>query len=168
MPTGPAVLAKSSVRRFEIADLPTLQRLVSEMQDFEREIDPRLRPGGAIALDYTAAMLRRCDSHDGVVLLADVAGQTVGFVCVLPTVPHESLDEVPGSHALVSDLGVTPSVRGRGVGRALLEAAETYARSRGAAELRIAVLEGNRPAAHLYESAGFDPYLVILAKPLTE
>lgn len=58
----------------------------------------------------------------------------------------------------IHDIAVTASWRGRGVGRALLAAAETYAKARGCCKLTLEVLEGNTRAIGLYRSAGFDPY----------
>jgi ribosomal protein S18 acetylase RimI-like enzyme len=84
----------------------------------------------------------------------------------LCAVPSDELDQPPGTHALVTDLAVTATHRGRGVGRRLLNRAEELARSRGAAELRIAVVGGNRVAESLYRSAGFLRYLEILRKDL--
>ena len=163
---GHSVSAAFSMRRFADTDLVTLQRLVSEMQDHERAIDPRLSPGDVMASHYAVSMIARCDAEDGVIIVAESGAEAVGFVAVVSAAPYGGLDQPPGTHALVTDLAVTPSFRDRGVGRALLEAAEEFARSRGAAELRIAVLAGNHPAAHLYASVGFVPYLTTLSKDL--
>jgi hypothetical protein len=56
-----------SVRPLDDGDLAGLHRLVAEMQEFERAIDPRLPPGDAMAEPYTRAMLDRCEAHDGTV-----------------------------------------------------------------------------------------------------
>lgn len=61
-----------------------------------------------------------------------------------------------------------PAHRGRGIGRALLAAAEAHARKEGARELRIAVLAENGVAAGLYRDAGFRPYLVTMSKSLVD
>ena len=58
----------------------------------------------------------------------------------------------------IHDIAVTASWRGRGVGRALMAAAEAYAKARGCCKLTLEVLEGNTRAIGLYRSAGFDPY----------
>ncbi|MEN0111395.1 MAG: GNAT family N-acetyltransferase [Planctomycetota bacterium] len=55
----------------------------------------------------------------------------------------------------VHDLAVVPAARGRGVGRALLRAAEEEARRRGCCKLTLVVLEHNDPARKLYESEGY-------------
>ena len=58
----------------------------------------------------------------------------------------------------VHDLMVVESMRGRGTGRALLEAIEREARRRGAVKLTLEVLEGNAPARAAYERFGFVEY----------
>jgi GNAT superfamily N-acetyltransferase len=49
-----------------------------------------------------------------------------------------------------------PAARGRGVGRALVEATAAFARAAGARELFLQVLEGNDAAHTLYLSCGFE------------
>jgi ribosomal protein S18 acetylase RimI-like enzyme len=58
----------------------------------------------------------------------------------------------------VHDLAVVPAFRGRGVGRALLAAAEARARSRGCAKLTLEVREDNARARALYEAHGFQDF----------
>jgi GNAT superfamily N-acetyltransferase len=61
------------------------------------------------------------------------------------------------AHAHVGILAVSQQAEGRGVGSALLAAAEDWARSRGARQLTLNVFEGNRRARALYERHGFLP-----------
>jgi GNAT superfamily N-acetyltransferase len=49
-----------------------------------------------------------------------------------------------------------PGARGRGVGRALVEAIATFVRDAGSRELFLQVLEGNDTASSLYCSCGFE------------
>jgi ribosomal protein S18 acetylase RimI-like enzyme len=55
----------------------------------------------------------------------------------------------------IHDLAVVPGRRGSGVGRALLTAAETYARDAGCCKLTLEVQDDNTPARTLYERFGF-------------
>jgi GNAT superfamily N-acetyltransferase len=63
----------------------------------------------------------------------------------VPDVPH------------VGGMWVDPSVRTRGIGRALAEAVFDWARQRGYRRVGLWVTEGNRPAVTLYERLGFTP-----------
>jgi GNAT superfamily N-acetyltransferase len=58
----------------------------------------------------------------------------------------------------VHDLAVLPDFRGLGIGRALLEAAESRARERGCCKLTLEVREDNERARSLYESFGFGDF----------
>lgn len=53
------------------------------------------------------------------------------------------------------ELYVTPERRGRGIGRALLEAAMQHARQRGAVHIELGTSESDIAASALYENAGF-------------
>ena len=55
----------------------------------------------------------------------------------------------------VHDLAVLPGHRGRGIGRALLAAAEAHARELGCCKLTLEVQDDNAPARRLYEHFGF-------------
>jgi ribosomal protein S18 acetylase RimI-like enzyme len=70
----------------------------------------------------------------------------------------------------IHDLAVLPAYRGKGVGRALLSAAEEHARRRGCCRLTLEVLESNSGARALYRRFGFDDSIVtrFLVKPLEE
>jgi ribosomal protein S18 acetylase RimI-like enzyme len=145
-------------------DLAAMRACIVELQEFERRIDDRLRPGESMAGDYLAHMIGRCRECEGTILVADCEGSVAGFATVLAHVPFEELDDPPGNYALVTDLVVRDGFRRRGLASALLAEAERYARAAGATELRIGVLSGNRAAAELYRSRGFTPYLQILTK----
>jgi ribosomal protein S18 acetylase RimI-like enzyme len=74
----------------------------------------------------------------------------------------------------VHDLAVLPAFQGRGVGRALLAAAEERALARGCAKLTLEVLEDNARARALYRARGFGDFelagvarrTLFLCKPL--
>jgi ribosomal protein S18 acetylase RimI-like enzyme len=57
--------------------------------------------------------------------------------------------------AYLEELYVVPERRGRGIGRALLEAAMEHARAYGAAHIDLGTSEDDVAARALYESAGF-------------
>jgi ribosomal protein S18 acetylase RimI-like enzyme len=155
-----------AIREYRDGDAHGVRECVIELQEFERRIDPRLRPGAAIADEYVTQVLERCRSWAGRIFVAESSGVIAGMVAIFARVPFEELDDPPGEYALVSDLVVRAGFRRRGVGEALLARAERYARAAGATELRIGVLSGNRGARDLYSRAGFAPYLETLAKPL--
>ena len=152
------------VRPYRASDGASLRDCIAELQDSERAIDGRLRPGRAIASDYFYAMFEDCRRYAGQVFVLEVAGTVAGFTTVFARVPFERLDEPPGDYALVAELLVRRAYRRRGYARALLECGQRYAASQGATELRIGVLSDNTAARTLYLDFGFRPYIETLSK----
>jgi GNAT superfamily N-acetyltransferase len=155
-----------TIRDYVPADAAACRACVVELQEAERRIDARLRAGEVMADAYLRDMHARCAACAGAILVAEVDGDVAGLVMVLTRVPFEALDEPPGEYALVAELVVREGYRRRGLGAALLRAAEGAARAAGASELRIGVLSGNRAARRLYGQAGFGPYVETLTKSL--
>jgi ribosomal protein S18 acetylase RimI-like enzyme len=85
------------------------------------------------------------------VLVAVIDDEIAGYVRL--SRPHP----IPSStHVLaINGLAVEPAFQRRGVGRALLKAAEVEARGRGARRLTLRVLSPNRAARRLYEQSGY-------------
>lgn len=86
-------------------------------------------------------------------MVALLEEQVVGTV-LLTLRPHPFLCGEVGRIDLVT---VDRNYRRHGVGRALVESACRLAAQQGCAWVSLEVLEGNRPAIDLYESAGFLP-----------
>ena len=155
-----------TIRPYDPArDEPFLRACIIELQETERAFDARLPAGTEMVDAYTALILRRCSEWQGEILVAEGEdGTRLGIATIFAAVPNEEPDEPPGTFALLNDLVVLPACRRTGTGRALLKAAEAYARQRGAAVLRLEVMAGNAAAAALYGSAGFEPRVVQLQK----
>lgn len=87
------------------------------------------------------------------VLVAEVDGRLAGYVRVVPPTP------LPGNAHVrqIQGLAVDHWARGRGAGRALVEAARDHARRCGARRLTLRVLGHNTAARRLYASVGFVP-----------
>lgn len=137
-----------------------------ELQNFERDIDPRMPSGEEIVDEYIVEMLNRCRACDGQVLVADVDGEIAGYVTILNRVQSDDLDDGNIEFGLVADLVVRKAFRGSGLGKKLMHAAEEYARDDGVRWLRISVMAANRGARQLYSALGFDEIYVELEKDL--
>lgn len=85
----------------------------------------------------------------------------VGFVMFGPEAGTYEQDVTRG---IVHNLYVVASHRGKGVGTALLEAAETQLVEDGADTVALEVMAGNDAARRFYERAGYRPHRVELEK----
>ena len=88
---------------------------------------------------------------DQALLWLDGHGQVAGYAVLTM---NFSLEQ-GGWHALLDEVYLVPSARGRGWGRQALAAAERWARGRGLARLRLEVNRHNAAARRLYLAAGF-------------
>jgi GNAT superfamily N-acetyltransferase len=89
-------------------------------------------------------------SDEGLLLGARGDGRLVGYACLYWH--FSSLEAV--ETVLMNDLFVAEDWRGRGVGRALIEASAEVARERGAPYLEWATAPDNETAQRLYDSTG--------------
>ncbi len=92
------------------------------------------------------------DSPPEAHLVAELDGRLAGYIRLKPVTPLAENAHVLG----VMGLAVAPWARQRGVGSALLAAAERSARARGMRKLSLRVLSTNVTAQRLYERAGFE------------
>ncbi len=102
---------------------------------------PRIgRPPGPMLDDYARLIA------DGLVhLLDDATGAVLGIIVLLPKADHLLLDNI----------AVQPSRQGQGIGRQLISFAESEARRRRVAELRLYTHEKMTENIALYRRLGF-------------
>jgi ribosomal protein S18 acetylase RimI-like enzyme len=132
-------------RLAESRDLDTVAALFDAYRQFyEKPADL------ALARRYLTERFQRRES---VILVAEnAAGDIVGFTQLYPAFCSVLADRT----YVLYDLFVTPSARGTGAGRALMEAAEGYARENGAARLQLETAKTNKVGQSLYESCGWE------------
>ena len=87
------------------------------------------------------------------VLLAEEGGRAVGFALFFQN--YSTFLGKPGIY--LEDLFVEPAQRGKGLGKALLQAVARLAVERGCGRFEWAVLDWNTPAIGFYESLGARP-----------
>jgi GNAT superfamily N-acetyltransferase len=89
-------------------------------------------------------------SRDGLLLDARDGDEIVGYTCLYW---HFSSTQAVET-VLMNDLFVSEPARGRGIGRALIEASVAVARGRGAAQLEWSTAPDNLTAQRLYDNTG--------------
>ena len=143
------------IRDFDEArHLTGVRACLIELQDFERSLDPRMPSGAEVVDDYIPKMLKRCVECNGIVLVAESNEKVAGFATTLIKSEVKNLEDANIEYGLISDLIVSSQFRKRGLGKVLLQAAESYAECNGVRWLRVSVLAENHVADNLYDSMG--------------
>jgi ribosomal protein S18 acetylase RimI-like enzyme len=112
------------------------------------------------------AAFEHLDDPDRLLLLATRAAnrERLGFLYVVTLTDFFTRER----HAHVSDLLVARDGEGQGVGRALMSAADAWARTRGHRFVTLSVFPDNRRALALYERLGFRTDVFRMLKLLDE
>lgn len=105
----------------------------------------------------TPAALDR-DLENGELYVAEAAGEVLGAVA-LNRQCDPAYDAAAWAHegpyVIVHRLCVSPAAQGRGVGRAMMAAVETWARQQGYRDIRLDAFSQNPQALRLYEGLGY-------------
>jgi ribosomal protein S18 acetylase RimI-like enzyme len=133
---------RSVVREATEADADAVGRL---LDDFNREYEEHT-PGAAAIAGRVRTLLAEGDT---LVLLAGPGPDGLAVLRFRPSLWSEALE------CYLAELYVVPDRRGRGLGRALMEAAIELARREGANHIDLGTSEDDHAARALYESLGF-------------
>src|SRR6266581_3626327 len=132
------------IRPATSADVPRICELIRELAEYERSADQLT----ATTDDLRAALF--CPSPAVFAHVAVADGDIVGFALWFI-----NFSTWLGKHGIyLEDLYVTPAMRGRGFGRALLAGLAAICVSRNYGRLEWWVLDWNAPAIGFYSSLG--------------
>src|SRR5437870_3439656 len=118
-----------------------------------RAVTPRIKDYDALPHNDPASWSTRCHISDWVFLVAYAESQAVAGAVVITEASEVIRLGGRADNALLWDLRVAPDWRRRGLGRALLTAAEETAREAGAQALDVETQDTNVPACRLYASS---------------
>ena len=142
----------NTYRPAEPDDYDALLKLLPQLADF----DIPVRRFANNLWEGDAQLLKSVLDKETQVTFADVAvdsgNQIAGLILV--TMRDEILSHEPSAHLEV--IVVSPSARGQGLGRRLLQRAEDRVKELGAKTLTLHVFANNQRARSLYRSHGFD------------
>lgn len=125
-------------------DVPRLVALIGELFAIETAftVDPARQEKGLRAL---------LASPTARILAAEAGGEVVGMCTVQLTVSTAE----GGPSGLIEDVVVDRAWRGKGIGRALLDEAEAWARAQGASRVQLLADQRNAPALDFYTARGW-------------
>ncbi|WP_153800769.1 GNAT family N-acetyltransferase [Foetidibacter luteolus] len=132
-----------TVRKASIEDVAEAAKLFDLYRSFYSQ-----QPDLTGAETFIAERLQNADS---VIFLAFTGGQAIGFVQLYPIFSSVSMQRT----WLLNDLYVHQSVRGKGAGTALLNAAKDFAKTTSSKWLMLQTSANNTTAQRLYEKNGW-------------
>ena len=164
---APAIAPR--IRATTPSDAPRIGDIYLAMARHHAALDPteyRVPDHDAVVARFRAE-LEAADEAD-LHLVAEVDGLVVGqldaFMRPLP--PAGSMRAMRRSASI--GIAVDEEWRGHGIGTALMDAAEAWARSRGLDALELDVADPNGHARRLYERLGYGLVAHTLVKPLRQ
>ena len=141
-----------------VATEPDLERIVSlwhELEAVQRSI--RLYPMVDNAEERIKTSFRAAIADDDAdLLVAFDDEEPMGMALVHLERPSRMSDEVAVE---LSRVVVRADRRGSGAGRALIDAAEVWARERGVRTLVAAIFVANEPSRRFWRAIGFEPWV---------
>lgn len=157
----------SSIREARLPqDEPAILSFIAGLQDYEAAFEPDRRRDQNFVADHWRELQHRAAEKHGIFLIAENGGRSVGWAFAHDYRAELFVIEAERHHGFLAELYVEPQVRGKGLGRALIEGCESWARERGHKLLTVGVLAKNPGAIRAYEGAGFAPYAMTLRRYL--
>jgi len=145
-PAGDGAAAGHVIRRSTVEDLEALTALAEKAFSNTRfSNDPEFGAEAAARL-YREWIRKNFESQAATVLVSIHDSKLCGFI---------SFEPVAGDAASIGLIAVDDAMRGRGVGRSLVDACKDHCRRAGHRELRVVTQASNTPALRLYEETGF-------------
>ena len=150
-----------AIRPFQPADRDAVMDLAPRLTEW---VAAWRDPAAVLAAvrGWVSGSADKAGGADRAFFVAVAAGQIVGLVSV-----WEQAHFIGQLDAYVGELVVAPDWAGRGMGRQLMRAAETWAADRGLSFISLDTGAANTPARTLYTSLGFTLESVRLTKPIT-
>ncbi|MGO2083114.1 ribosomal protein S18-alanine N-acetyltransferase [Vagococcus sp.] len=118
----------------KLMDVPMLQHILKQLYD------------GRSPWSYTIFLLELSRKDNGRYLKISFEGVVVGFIGI----------RIERADAHITNIAITPTFQGRGLGTLLLKKAEEYARNNDCISLSLEVKRSNKGAIRLYQRLGFE------------
>jgi GNAT superfamily N-acetyltransferase len=147
-------------------DEAAILSFIAALQKYEAGFEKSHRTDSDFAAEHWSAVRDRARDNDGVILVAEDGGRTLGWLFAYERQAEMFVAPEERRHGFLAEMYVVPEARGTGVGRALIEACEDWSRGRGHKSMTIDVLSHNHRAIRAYEGTGYAPYTVTLRKYL--
>ena len=154
------------IRAATMDDYAALCALMAEVHRLHLDQLPSLfreTEGPVCGRDY---LQRLIDDERVGLFVAELDGAVVGFVNVALREAPDIPIVVPRCYAHISDVVVGQDMRRAGIGRALMDRADRWARDQGATAVELTVYEFNDGARAFYRALGYETLSRRMGRPL--
>lgn len=152
------------MREAETRDLDRVAAMWTAITRHHEPLDPlfRMRPDSDGELrELLRALLR---DRDAAILVYELEGDIAGLCIIRIDHAPPILEET--ERAEITDLGVRPGFRRRGIGKLLLEQALAWVRMSGIERVEVQVASANAEGQQFWRSQGFGDLMQVLHKRL--
>jgi len=152
------------VRRATLHELDRVAALWSAITLHHAPLDPvfRMRPGADVAVRELLGAIHR--DTDSAIFVVDEAGDLPGMCIVrIDSAPPIMVED---ERAEITDLGVRPEARRKGLGTALVDAALAWVRASGVERVEVHVAKANAEGQAFWRARGFGDLMDVLQKRL--
>jgi ribosomal protein S18 acetylase RimI-like enzyme len=152
------------VREAEMRDLDRVAAMWTAITRHHEPLDPlfRMRPDAVGELRELLRALMR--DRDAAIWVYELEGDIAGLCIIRIDHAPPILEET--ERAEVTDLGVRPGFRRRGIGKLLLEQALAWARMSDIERVEVQVASANTEGQRFWRSQGFGDLMQVLHKRL--
>ena len=159
------------LRSFNADDFPALVKEMLLFQEHIASLDPlgHTRRGSDFdAAAYLQARLDESEEEGGFFLLAEENSELVGLVSGRLVKPSttDALDEFIQQTGEITELYVRADQRSKGLGAALMRAAEEHFKAKGCEAILVDCFAPNHAAHRFYERCGYTDRMVTLRKEI--
>lgn len=141
------------IRLCKQSDLPNVISLMNELKEVASS-------GHQLELENVQTIFSDMEKLPEIYLnlVAEVSGKVVGFISMIfyKTIFHK------GGTALINELIITQSERGKGIGHSLVQRAKEEALARGLDELEVGTEKTNEAAQQFYRKCGFNQEYILI------
>lgn len=148
------------IRPVEPRDETAIARLWTMLTEQHIALDPRL-PGATngAAARYARRLIERRSDPATMALVAEVEGETVGYVLGAVIDLHPDLFQHVDA-GFVADIFIDPAYRRRGLGRELVATLNEWFRRKGVQQVEWQVAARNPEGIRFWEAIGGEPLMI--------
>jgi GNAT superfamily N-acetyltransferase len=152
------------MRRAAARDLDALALLYRALLEHHAALDPAFALHAGVEARLAPALARVLRDEDAAVFVWEEAGRIEGFCAVRIERGAGLLAEAARTE--ITELGVRPGRRRRGLGRELVHAACEWAAARAAARVEVRVAARNREGQAFWRALGYEAFVDVLQRRL--